>query len=188
MKNGIIYLLIIIGFFAIMLAGCGSFKLDKEITPTVETVVTTSVPVQTPTAANWVVDPDSGHSYLVVYEGRVWPAAQKYCQELSANLVSITSQAENDFVYNLVYQDNIYGEIFFWIGFTDEQVEGTWVWISGDPVTYTDWGGGEPDNSANGCGEPGFFEEEDFTFMSENDHWQDGGIAETFFICERNST
>jgi len=36
-----------------------------------------------------------------------------------------------------------------WIGFTDQASEGTWEWISGEAVTYTNWASGEP-NDANG--------------------------------------
>jgi len=35
------------------------------------------------------------------------------------------------------------------IGFTDQASEGTWVWISGEPVTYTNWHSGEPSNTFN---------------------------------------
>jgi len=34
-----------------------------------------------------------------------------------------------------------------WIGFTDEAQEGTWKWISGESVTFTNWNSGEPNNS-----------------------------------------
>jgi len=36
-----------------------------------------------------------------------------------------------------------------WIGFTDQASEGTWEWISGEAVTYTNWASGEP-KDANG--------------------------------------
>ena len=35
----------------------------------------------------------------------------------------------------------------FSIGFTDQEVEGQWEWISGEPVTYTNWQPGEPNNA-----------------------------------------
>ncbi|XP_063404354.1 uncharacterized protein LOC134687826 [Mytilus trossulus] len=34
----------------------------------------------------------------------------------------------------------------FWIGGTDEKVEGEWLWVeSGNPLTYTNWAPGTPD-------------------------------------------
>jgi len=35
---------------------------------------------------------------------------------------------------------------FAWIGFTDEAEEGKWVWVTGEPVTFTNWYRGEPNN------------------------------------------
>ena len=35
-----------------------------------------------------------------------------------------------------------------WIGLSDQAVENNFVWDSGEPVTYTAWGPGEPNNSA----------------------------------------
>ncbi len=35
---------------------------------------------------------------------------------------------------------------WFWIGFTDQASEGDWLWTTGEPVTYTNWNPGEPNN------------------------------------------
>src|SRR5829696_828056 len=59
----------------------------------------------------------------------------------------ITSQKENDFIYNngvnlsYVVEDGVY------IGLNDEAIEGTFVWSNGEQVTYTNWYGGEPNNA-----------------------------------------
>ena len=37
-----------------------------------------------------------------------------------------------------------------WIGMTDAVTENTWVWSDGEPVTYTNWKGGEPNNWLEG--------------------------------------
>ena len=34
----------------------------------------------------------------------------------------------------------------FWIGLTDTAVEGTFVWNSGEPFSYSKWHGAEPSN------------------------------------------
>jgi hypothetical protein len=56
--------------------------------------------------------------------------------------VAINGAAENAFV-----QANFTGRV--WIGLSDEIVEGTFLWDSGEPLTYTNWCAGEP-NNANG--------------------------------------
>jgi hypothetical protein len=77
-----------------------------------------------------------------------WHAARSQCQGFGADLVAIEDQAQNDFVFsNLTYEA--------WIGFTDEALEDTWVWIDGTATGYTNWAAGEPNNIAGGedCGE-----------------------------------
>ena len=34
----------------------------------------------------------------------------------------------------------------FWIGLTDIFHEGTFIWTTGDALTYTNWASGEPNN------------------------------------------
>merc|ERR1712098_755956 len=37
-----------------------------------------------------------------------------------------------------------------WIGFSDVEREGHWLWASGSPATYTNWSPGEPTNHGYG--------------------------------------
>jgi len=37
----------------------------------------------------------------------------------------------------------------YWLGGTDQAVEGTYQWIDGAPFSYTNWWNGEPNNSGN---------------------------------------
>ena len=37
----------------------------------------------------------------------------------------------------------------FWIGLTDLFHEGSFAWVTGEPVTYTNWAKGQPDNGGN---------------------------------------
>jgi hypothetical protein len=56
-------------------------------------------------------------------------------------LVTVTTLAENNFLFNLWPNG--------WIGLTDEVVEGQWRWVTGEPFSWSNWNGGEPNNSNN---------------------------------------
>jgi hypothetical protein len=73
-----------------------------------------------------------------------WTDAQTQAQALGGNLVSINNAAENQYLVNLFGSSEL-----FWIGTTDQAEEGNWQWISGEPVTYTNWLNGQPDNANN---------------------------------------
>ena len=34
----------------------------------------------------------------------------------------------------------------FWLGATDKEKEGTWVWVTGEQWKFTNWGPGRPNN------------------------------------------
>ncbi|MCD7828152.1 MAG: dockerin type I domain-containing protein [Clostridiales bacterium] len=90
----------------------------------------------------------NGNYYLVVVDSTSddWEKLEAYCESLGGHLVTITSEEENDFVTSLI---TAYSGGYFWIGFTDKDSEGNWVWVTGETVTYTNWGTGEPDNKGN---------------------------------------
>ena len=72
-----------------------------------------------------------------------WSTARSHCLKERADLVSLTTQEEVDFVYshtkNKAYR--------FWIGLTYEtQVKNNtpWTWSNGDILNVTQWNRGEP--------------------------------------------
>ena len=83
----------------------------------------------------------NGHSYYRSTGSMTWTSAKQACINMGGHLVTITSAAENNFVFNTWPSG--------WIGFTDESVEGQWRWVTGESVTYTNWNGGEPNNAGN---------------------------------------
>ena len=97
-----------------------------------------------------------GHTYhLVGGDGPVgtgirWTVAQTYAEVLGGNLVTIETSEENDFVYSSFASAQFVGfnaVDSLLIGFTDAGHEGNFVWISGIPVTFTNWASGEPTNT-----------------------------------------
>lgn len=97
----------------------------------------------------------NGHSYYRSTGSMTWTSARQACQDMGGYLVTITSAAENNFVFNTWPSG--------WIGFTDEVVEGQWRWVTGEPVTYTNWNGGEPNNAGN----------EDYAQFVSGGRWND---------------
>lgn len=83
----------------------------------------------------------NGHSYYRSTSSMTWTNARTACANMGGHLVTITSAAENTFVFNTWPSG--------WIGFTDEAVEGQWRWVTNEAVTYTNWNGGEPNNVGN---------------------------------------
>ena len=125
----------------------------------------------------------NGHRYRVFNEALTWTEAQAYCEGLGGHLATLTSTEENDYVYQLVRNAG-YTSAYF--GFTDCDVEGTWVWITGEPTSFTNWHSGEPNND-NGSANEDFAM---FYYKYSDGSWNDGdfgGSTEnggTAFICE----
>ena len=88
----------------------------------------------------------NGHWYELVMDGAAvqWQVAEDYAVGKGGHLVTINSAEEETWLRN-----TFGGSTQFWIGFNDLQTEGTWVWSSGEPVTYTHWHPGQPDNSGD---------------------------------------
>ncbi len=68
--------------------------------------------------------------------------AETLATSLGGHVTAINSAAEQDFL------DRTFGFTSFWIGLNDRTTEGTHVWSSGDPVTYTNWAPLEPNTSS----------------------------------------
>ncbi|MDB9489400.1 lectin-like protein, partial [Dolichospermum circinale CS-534/05] len=82
----------------------------------------------------------NGSIYLLTNWG-TWQQAQAQAQSLGGNLVTINSQAEQNWLVS-----TFGGNEKLWIGLTDEVTEGQYKWASGETSTYTNWFPGQPDN------------------------------------------
>jgi hypothetical protein len=79
-----------------------------------------------------------GHLYYPVYEILHWHDAKIHAESLGGHLATVTSAQEHfNIVKSLGYPTmNRYN---FWLGATDEQLEGDWIWITGEPFDYAPW-------------------------------------------------
>src|ERR1041385_1669105 len=97
----------------------------------------------------------NGHWYkaIVNTNGFNWDQASAAAQAEGGYLATITSQAENDFVFSLV-NDPKYLTAFngsgpalggFQLAGSAEPAGG-WSWVTGEPWSYSNWAPGQPDN------------------------------------------
>ena len=100
----------------------------------------------------WIVNPANGHAYKRIYCDNIVDAMEQATAE-NAYLVSINDHAENEWLQGIFEREN------FWIGLSDTAEEGQWAWHSGEPVTYTGWGGHEDERDG------GNTEMKDYTIM-----------------------
>ena len=121
----------------------------------------------------------NGHYYELYDEVLSWKDAKEYCESLGGHLVTITSQAENDFVQALASNG---AQTNYYIGGTDEEKEGTWKWVTDEDFSYINLGVGEPSSV--------YYEDEDYLFIGKSiGKWGDvvnitSGVNSYGFICE----
>jgi len=93
----------------------------------------------------------NGHEYdVITAEGFSWTDARAAAVAMGPgwDLATITSGAEDAFVTSLL-PISPPSRSHYWLGGTDAAAEGTFVWVTGEPFTYTNWWPGEPNNSGN---------------------------------------
>ena len=99
-------------------------------------------------AVQWrVEDGGNGHYYTLTDGKKTWAEAEVEAVSLGGHLADILSQSEQDFIndtFLLTGTDGANNLAVLWIGFTDAAQEGTFVWTTGEPVTYTNWHHDEP--------------------------------------------
>ncbi|XP_070539201.1 perlucin-like protein [Ptychodera flava] len=123
--------------------------------------------------AGWI---NFGESCYYVYDYPLYTFddAERVCNGMGASLVIINDADENLFLKAFTrHQRHI------WIGVTDVEVEGVWVWVDGSPLTYSNWMPGEPNNAGK---------REHCAHLYSNQHgkWNDYPCSTRFgFICEK---
>jgi uncharacterized protein YraI len=116
----------------------------------------------------------NGHEYKLITEENSWLDAKIDCESQGGHLVTITSEDENDFIKTLADSNKV------WLGLTDELSEGTWKWITGEGLAYTNWYPGEPNDYGTG---------EDYVEMYIDGRWNDVGPPQfpsttRYYVCE----
>ena len=68
---------------------------------------------------------------LVITNNTTWSQAESSCVRDGGHLVSITSQEEQDEVNEVLKDQGCKWNLVFWLGGSDEKIEGNWTWSDG---------------------------------------------------------
>ncbi|XP_078382502.1 uncharacterized protein LOC144665191 isoform X2 [Oculina patagonica] len=84
-----------------------------------------------------------GYCYRKVLSCNTWSNSQGTCATLGANLPSVHNQEEN------VYIQSLHGGEHSWLGLSDINSEGTFVWSDGTPLDFHYWAKNQPNDFHN---------------------------------------
>nr|XP_029734465.1 perlucin-like [Aedes albopictus] len=88
--------------------------------------------------------------YVIPYAKTNWIGALEYCSRRNMRLAIITNSTENQLVLDEIHSvqaNSMTALSNVWIGASDNLQEGSFVWHeTGEPVQYTSWAPGQPDN------------------------------------------
>ena len=81
------------------------------------------------------------HEYYIYEDASSWESAKEMCECRGGYLATITSQEENDLLFEYVKRG---GYVNAYFGYSDSETEGTWKWAASNDSTYTNFHPGEP--------------------------------------------
>ncbi len=93
-------------------------------------------------------NPANGHFYRLTASTGSWAAQEAEAVAAGGHLATVRNAAENQWLVTTFAPLLTPASAF--IGINDIAIEGTWVWPSGEPVGYSNWAAGEPNNAAGG--------------------------------------
>lgn len=121
-----------------------------------------------------------GNRYFIFSEPMTPNEARRHCESLGGHLARIETEAEYQFVVDLLGRASVEQEHpYCWVDGSDERVEGTWVYSDGKPLAYHKWSPDSPDGYPNEhslC-----IDFRDMLFSDANTSWR------CVFLCEWDS-
>jgi hypothetical protein len=104
----------------------------------------------------------NGHNYQLNDDYMNWVDAEAFAKNSGGHLVTINDLMEESWLKS-TFGSMVYTNAY-WIGYTDQDTEGSWSWVNGEITNYSNWDFGEPNNAIN----------EDYAVMNwTNTKWND---------------
>ena len=125
----------------------------------------------------------NGHTYQVCMEQGTWKQANAACKAAGGHLVTITSAAEQKFVYKQIMKHK--GNVF-WMGLKKAS-NGKWGWVTKEKLAYTNWAEGQPDGEYEAAYGAIYARAEDWGIRAGQ--WDDcnNDWDEVCYVCEWDS-
>ena len=123
-----------------------------------------------------------GSCYALFTQLLSWNDARAYCEAEGAQLVKIECAEENECIKNKYMKDGL----DFWIGLTDEQVEGVWMWSDGSELSgYINWATNQPSDQTHVQNCAGI-RMGTVSYVYNDAQWHDRGCSSVKgFICKK---
>lgn len=90
------------------------------------------------------LNPANGHYYYLLGQTN-WTTSELWANSLGGHLVEMDDANEESWVYDTFNQYGLTNHTM-WIGLTNNPGTPNYFWSTGNPMTYADWGLGEPTN------------------------------------------
>jgi hypothetical protein len=123
------------------------FDIDESFYAQISNTVFTAMadlPRDEDMPGGWKHCPINNHYYRLTVWGMPWDEAERTARRYGGHLATVRSAAEENWLVTRFSSVNN-----LWIGLSDAAQEGAWLWVSGEPATYFDWGPGEPNGGRN---------------------------------------
>ncbi|CAN9510697.1 unnamed protein product [Ophioblennius macclurei] len=172
-RSKIKYVHLLLLTFGLLCVLQASLNIALRLNPSLPTGGTEEETQEESCPQGWIQS--SSSCYYVSSQRDSWDGARQDCRSKGADLVIINSLQEQDLLSSLI--------VAAWVGMTDRETEGVWIWVDGIPVDKVRlrWAPGQPDDAFAGedCGDLRVMT----SFMGLNDFDCD---ARAQWICEKN--